>query len=340
MSGEEAIGSVEANPPRRLDLLVVARRPTGHGFLRLSLDAPPDWVSLPGQFLNVLCESDMKAMSASEGRDVEDGEEWPQATGLEISRRWPVVRRPFSISRVGGGTETTSPGRVARDVGRIRLEVLVRSVGTGSRFLHARPVGSLLNVVGPLGNHFTAPADDQLCILVGGGCGVAPIFGLADYLTDLGKRCLCFFGAKDAHDMPVTYREEPQATDNRVEPTDLVEEFAEDDIPTVLATEDGSAGYRGKVTEALSVYLRDLWKGEPLAVYGCGPTPMLKALGDIVRHYDVPCQVSLERFMGCGIGVCLSCATKRRDPLSDKGWTYRLTCRDGPVVDAAEMIWD
>jgi dihydroorotate dehydrogenase electron transfer subunit len=340
MSGEDAIRSAEAIRPRRLDLLVVARHQTGHGFLRLSLDAPPDWVSLPGQFVNVLCESDLKALSASEGRDVEDGEDWPQATGLEISRRWPVVRRPFSISRVGEMPGRTAPGRVARDVGRVRLEILVRSVGTGSRFLHSRPVGSLLNVVGPLGNHFTAPPDDRLCILVGGGCGVAPIFGLADYLADLGKRCLCFFGAKDVHDMPVTYRQEPPATGNEVVPTELVEEFAEDDIPTVLATEHGSAGYHGMVTDALSVYLRDLWKGEPLAVYGCGPTPMLMTLGDIARRYQLPCQVSLERFMGCGIGACLSCATKRREPLSEKGWTYRLTCREGPVVDAAEMIWD
>jgi len=340
MMGEEAMGSVEASRPRRLELLVVARQATGHGFLRLSLDAPPDWVSLPGQFINVLCESDLKALSASEGRNVEDGDQWPQATGLEISRRWPVVRRPFSVSRVGAMPEKNAPGRVARDVGRVRLEVLVRAVGTGSQFLHSRPVGSLLNVVGPLGNHFTAPSDDRLCILVGGGCGVAPIFGLADYLTDLGKRCLCFFGAKDAHDMPVTYRLDPPATDIRVEPTGLVEEFAEDDIPTVLATEDGSAGYRGRITEALSIYLRDLWKGDPLALYGCGPTPMLKALSDIARHYRLPCQMSLERFMGCGIGVCLSCATKRRDPKSEKGWTFRLTCRDGPVVDAADMIWD
>jgi dihydroorotate dehydrogenase electron transfer subunit len=140
--------------------------------------------------------------------------------------------------------------------------------------------------------------------------------------------------------MPVTYRAPPPPTHNRTEPTDLVAEFNEDAIPTVLATEDGSAGFRGMVTEALAAYLRDVWKGEHLALYGCGPTPMLVALTTIARERGLPCQVSLERFMGCGIGVCLSCATKRRDAASDKGWTFRLTCREGPVVDAADIIWD
>ena len=340
MADEETIHTVGAIHPRRLDLLVVARKPMGHGFTRLSLDAPPDWVSLPGQFINVLCESDLHARAASEGRDMECGEDWPRTTGLELSRRWPVVRRPFSISRVGDMAEVAAPGRVAHDVGRIRLEVLVRGVGAGSRFLQSRPVGSLVNAVGPLGNHFTPPQDDRLCILVGGGCGVAPIFGLADYLTDVGKRCLCFFGAKDAGDMPVTYRRTPEPTGTRIEPTDIVEEFAEDDIPTVLATQDGSAGFRGMATEALAAYLRDTGKGEPPALYGCGPTAMLKALSTVARRHRLDCQVSLERFMGCGIGVCLSCAAKRADPGSEKGWTLRLTCRDGPVVDAAEMIWD
>jgi dihydroorotate dehydrogenase electron transfer subunit len=340
MANEGTTRSVDAVRPRRLDLPVVARRPMGHGFMRLSLDAPPDWVSLPGQFLNILCESDLHALAASEGRDVEQGEDWPRATGIEISRRWPVVRRPFSISRATGMADKDSAGRVAHEVGRMRLEILVRSVGTGSRFLHSRPVGSLVNAVGPLGNPFAAPADDRLCILVGGGCGVAPIFGLADYLAGLGKRCLCFFGAKDTADMPVTYRRPPEPTGGRIEPTDIVQEFAEDGIPTVLATEDGSAGYRGMVTDALAVYLRDAWKGEPLMLYGCGPTAMLKALAAVARRHDAACQVSLERFMGCGIGVCLSCAAKRADPGSEKGWTLRLTCRDGPVVDAAEMIWD
>jgi dihydroorotate dehydrogenase electron transfer subunit len=328
MADEEAIHAVEATRPRRLDLPVLARRQTSPQFVCLSLAAPPDWISLPGQFINILCESDPEAVAASEGRLMQDeGEDWPSATGLEISRRWPVVRRPYSISRM------------TREGNRAWIEILVRAVGCGSRFIQARPVGSTVNVIGPLGNHFTAPKGDPLCILVGGGCGVAPIFGLADYLAARGKRCLCFFGASHAGDMPVKFREPPRPSEDRVETTDIVEEFASAGVRTVLASDDGSAGFRGNVTQALRAYLTQRPTREPLALYGCGPTPMLKAMTDVATEFDAPCQLSLERFMGCGIGVCLSCVTKRKDPASEKGWTFRLTCREGPVVDANNMIW-
>jgi len=335
--------AVPGAKPRRLDLPVVARRALGHKFVCLSLSAPPDWESLPGQFINILCESDVRALAASEGRPLDDSlDPWPRTTGLEIARRWPVVRRPYSVSRI------------VRSGDRFGIEILVRAVGSGSRFIQSRPIGSSLNVVGPLGNHFTPPEDDRLCILVGGGCGVAPIFGLADYLVEAGKRCLCFFGASDLGDMAVTFREPPAPTGDRVVPTDLVNEFARlrqggaplrrgvarIGVRTVVATEDGGAGFHGRVTVALRTYLGDVWKGEPLALYGCGPTPMLKVLSEMAIERRLPCQLSLERFMGCGIGVCLSCAMKRRDPVSEKGWTYRLTCRDGPVVEAGEIIWD
>ena len=320
----------EVSRPRRLDLPLVALRRAGREFAWLTLEAPPDWHSLPGQFVNILCESDPAAAQASEGRPLDDADaaEWPQATGLEISRRWPVVRRPFSVARL------------ARAGGRVRLEVLVRAVGCGTRFLCARPVGSSLNVVGPLGNPFTAPEDDRLCILAGGGCGMAPIFGLADYLAAGGKRCLCFFGAGSVREMPVEFRRPPLPTHDRIEIIDSVAEFAEARVPAVLASDDGSVGFRGLVTQALEAYLEQEWDGRPPVLYGCGPTPMLKALGDLARRREWPCQLSLERFMGCGIGVCLSCVTKRRDAASQMGWTFRLTCRDGPVVDAADIIWD
>lgn len=329
MAGNEAQPQDSLVKPRRLDLPVTARRALGRKFVCLSLAAPPDWESLPGQFINILCESDVRALAASEGRTLDDAcDPWPQTTGLEIARRWPVVRRPYSVSRIVHSGD------------RLGLEVLVRAVGSGSRFVQSRPLGSSLNVVGPLGNHFTAPEDDRLCILVGGGSGVAPIFGLADYLVDAGKRCLCFFGASELSDMAVTFREPPAPTGDRVVPTDLVNEFARIGVRTVVATEDGGAGFRGTVTDALQAYLAEARAGEPMAFYGCGPMPMLKALSATAQERRVPCQVSLERFMGCGIGVCLSCAMKRRDAASEKGWTYRLTCRDGPVVEASEMIWD
>lgn len=329
MAGESVAGGSEVAAPRRLDLPLVAKRAAGASFTRLGLDAPPDWDSLPGQFANILCESDPQAVMASEGRVLgdEEGGEWPQTTGLELARRWPLVRRPLSISRV------------FREGGRVRLELLVQPVGRGTRWLTSRPVGSAIDLVGPLGNHFTPPEDDRLCILVGGGAGVAPIFGLADYLVSLGRRCVAFLGAADVHKMPTAFRKLPEPTHRQVAATDAVAEFAESETPTVLATDDGSAGFFGTATAAIEEYFRTLWRGEPAALYGCGPMPMLHALAQIARERDLPCQVSLEGFMGCGIGVCLSCAVKRRDPTGGKAWTFRLTCRDGPVVDARDIIW-
>jgi len=349
MVGAAAHAGSDVSPPTRLNLPLVARRPAGRDFTRLILDAPSEWLSLPGQFVNILCESDPRAATASEGRPLDDGDaaDWPQATGIELSRRWPVVRRPLSISRVRVA-EGSGRGEavLAKSVGegskrrRIRLELLVRTVGTGTRFLASRPVGTALDVVGPLGNHFTPPADDRTCILVGGGCGVAPLFGLADYLHALGKPVICVVGANTAAGLPLEFREPPEPTGERIAAATCVADFAGPGIRVILTTDDGSAGFRGTATEALDQYFRGDGAGSAVALYGCGPEPMLRALARLAGERRLDCQVSTEGFMGCGIGVCLSCARKRRDAASEKGWTLKLTCRDGPVVDATEIVWE
>ncbi len=319
----------EVSRPRRLRLPILERRTAGRDFVWLTLRAPSDWVNLPGQFVNVLCESDLAEHAAAEGRVLEWNEgTWPQTTGLELAREWPVARRPMSIARV------------RRRGAEVDLMLLVREIGRGSRFVASRPVGATLDLVGPLGTGFTPPSDDRLCVVVAGGCGLAPIFGLGDYLSEAGKRCLAVFGAGTRADMPVGFLEEPRPTRDHVEMTDVVEEFAESGIRTVLATDDGSAGFEGTATQALRRWLADLAPDEPLALYGCGPAAMLRDLAAVAEAHGFPCQVSLERWMGCGAGLCLSCVHKRRDPASESGWTYRLTCREGPVVDTRTVVWD
>jgi len=315
-------------PARRLDLAVADRRPAGRDFVWLALSAPPDWQSLPGQFVNVRCESDARQVRASEGRPLDDAAEWPQATGLELSGRRALVRRPYSIARL------------ERRGGQVRLHLLVQVKGPGSQFLASRPVGADVDLVGPLGTYFEPPEDDRLCILVSGGCGLAPIFGLAEWLAEAGKRVVNLFGATSAEAMPVRFSEEPRATGERIEETSAVEEFARLGVATILATDDGSAGFRGPVTAALERYLEGLEGGEKPILYGCGPEAMLRRLAEIAGKRGLACRISLERYMGCGIGVCLSCVSKRRDASNPRGWTYRLTCQEGPVVDAAEIVWD
>jgi len=328
MKADAATGNVNVLPARRLKLPVLDRRPAGREFVWLTLAAPADWRSLPGQFINVLCVSDERAPAATDGRVLDGESVWPRTEGLELAQPGPIVRRPYSVSRI------------QREGNHVRLILLVQRRGAGSRFLQEQPVGAALDVVGPLGTYFTPPTDERLCVLVSGGCGLAPILGLADRVAALGKPCLSFFGCPTAAAMPVTFRTPPAATRDRAEATEAIEEFAASGIPTVLATDDGSAGFGGPVTAALETWLGEGWNGRPPALYGCGPEPMLKALAKLAEGYDLPCQISLERYMGCGVGVCLSCVAKRRGPTSDKGWTYFLTCRDGPVVDAREMIWN
>lgn len=320
----------ETSPPQRLELPLVERRPAGRDYVRLVLGVPAAWRSLPGQFLDVLCESNPRAAMASERRalDDADGGPWPQATGLELGRpKWPFVRRPLSVSRV------------RRQGGRVQVEVLVRTIGSGTRFLASRPVGAAVDVVGPLGTHFTPPADDRLCVLVGGGCGMAPIFGLADMLADLRRPCVLILGAPTLGDVPVTFREPPPPTGETVEPCRTIAE-PDTGVETVLATDDGTAGFRGTAIEAARRWIKGPGEDRPVAFYGCGPSRMMQALALLAERRGAPCQLSLERFMGCGIGVCLSCAQKMRDPTSEKGWTYRLTCREGPVVEAHDVVWE
>jgi dihydroorotate dehydrogenase electron transfer subunit len=320
----------EVSPARRLDVPLLDRRDAGSEYVRLTLGMPADWVSRPGQFVNVRCESDARAAAAAERRplDYEEGGEWPTATGLELGRRrWPVVRRPLSVSRRWAGDD------------RVRIEVLVRKVGTGTRWLAGRPVGVTLDVVGPLGNHFTPPEPDRLAVLVGGGCGMAPLVGLADWLADLGREAVLVAGAPTADQVPLAMDSRPEATDWRAAPCEVVA-ASEVPVPTVLATDDASAGFAGTAVAAAERYIEQTAAGRAVALYGCGPEPMLRALADLARRRDVPCQVSLEEFMGCGIGVCLSCVRKMRDPATEAGWTYRLTCRDGPVVEATDIVWE
>ncbi len=318
------------SPARRLDLPVLDRQEVGGGYVRLALGAPADWVSLPGQFVTVRCESDARAAAATERHPLayQEGGQWPQATGLELGRRrWPVVRRPMSLSRV----RTVGDG--------VRVEILVQAVGTGTRWLAGRPVGATVDVVGPLGNYFAPPAEERLAVLVGGGCGAAPLVGLADHLADLGREAVFVIGAPGLAQTPLTFEHEPKSTGGRVEPCTPAGESALP-VETILATDDASAGFAGTAVAAAERYLEQEAGRRPVALYGCGPEPMLRSLADLARRRVAPCQVSLETFMGCGIGVCLSCVRKMRDPASAAGWTYRLTCRDGPVVEAADIIWE
>ena len=212
--------------------------------------------------------------------------------------RDPLLRRPFSIHQVsGGGT----------------LQILFKVVGRGTAQLADVLPGDRIDCIGPLGRGFTPAKKDRLC-LVGGGMGLAPLYFLARRLLQTGKmpgKDFVLLGAR-----------------NREELSIFADEFSELGYTVQTATDDGSMGHHGLVTELLDPILPELkW------IYTCGPVAMMKICADKACVAEVGCQVSLETHMACGLGACLGCAVTGVDG------GYLHVCRQGPVFDAGEVAW-
>lgn len=202
------------------------------------------------------------------------------------------------------------PMAVFRELAGPAIEVLYKRTGRGTRLLAEARSGERVRLVGPLGCGFAPPPGDGAAVLVAGGTGIASVFELARSLAG-ARPVQVLLGARSAGDLMAE--------------TD----FAALDVALEIATEDGTRGARGLVTQLLEARLE-----APVAVvYACGPTPMMQRSAEIAAARGVPCFASLENHMACGFGVCLGCAA----PRSAGG--YVLVCRDGPVFDAAEIAW-
>lgn len=219
----------------------------------------------------------------------------------------PLLRRPMAVYGV-----STRDGRADG------LSLLVERRGRGTQLMAGFRPGAVTRVLGPLGTPFRPPADgaDREHLLVMGGVGAAPFPLLAAELRRRGQRARAFVGGRTAADLL------------------CLDDFARLGVPVTVTTDDGSAGCRGLVTEALRAYLAEA--AGPFAVYSCGPTAMMRAVDDLARGAALPHQVSLEAPMACGIGVCLSCVVRVGEP---RAWAYRRVCREGPVFDAATIVW-
>lgn len=217
----------------------------------------------------------------------------------------PFLRRPISL------------GLIDRERGRVGL--IIREAGRGTRAIAACGAGAALDLIGPLGRGFPSPAGGR-SLLVGGGIGAAPLFGLATGIAKgLGPhqaqtRMLMLLGARHAGELWAR---------------DLASELG---LPALIATDDGSAGHPGLVTEILAA---ELASGHIGTVYACGPTPMLSTVGRLAREAGVRGYLSLEQRMACGVGACLGCAWPRSE---SAGGGYAHVCRDGPVFEATEVI--
>lgn len=205
-----------------------------------------------------------------------------------------LLRRPFSLARQIGGV----------------TEILYKVVGKGTEALAQVKEGQTLKLLGPLGRGFSGISESDELVGVAGGYGIAPFWELAAQLKDQSKKLKLFYGARAAKDLI------------------YVDELESLGVELHLATEDGSKGHRGLVTELLE---KKLGEKKPQWVGACGPMGLLYAVGRWCENRGVEAQLSVEEAMGCGTGVCLGCVVK------DRQGHYRRACIEGPVMPSGMM---
>jgi len=216
----------------------------------------------------------------------------------------PLLRRPFSVHSIGEGST---------------ISILYRIVGRATSLFSTLSEHEHISVLGPLGKGFCPPAENERAILVAGGMGLAPIFFLAQSLPmEIRRRTILLLGFATSHQVV------------------LIDQIKNLGLELLLATEDGSEGFRGTATDLFEqVVDRDV--GEKPIIYACGPNPMLKKIAQKTKSLNLPCYMSLEGYMACGLGLCLGCAVKaarNEDP------EYYYVCKDGPVFSAEMIDWE
>ena len=303
----------------------------------------------------------------------------------------PFLPRAYSILRV------QRPGRRAVRLssplaggGKTAVEILYKVIGKGTTALSQLKRGDRVDFLGPLGNGYRVPRSLTTALLVAGGIGVPPVVALAERLgrsqfTDFGER----FGrahrrglsravhgsrrGKNGHRSSVIGRLKIVAFVGGKTRHDVlcVADLRKAGATVHVATEDGSLGHRGLVTDLLDSFLGSSVDGQRSTIYACGPHPMLHAVARIAERFEIPCQVSLEAEMGCGFGACMGCVipvqgsgtsasgsaeltveasvepfrvqgteqTMNHEPSTMNERSYKLCCKDGPVFDAQEIAW-
>ncbi len=222
----------------------------------------------------------------------------------------PLLRRPFSIFEILRGPDGAPAG----------LTILNKRIGVGTGLLYSLEPGSRVACLGPLGRPF-APADPPAeAWMVAGGVGLAPFVTLAEALKARGTQTRLFYGARREAELYYA---------------DLFRALG---VDVVLATEDGSAGTRGLVTDPLDAALAAAPPHQAIQLSVCGPTPMMRAVAELAARHGRPCDVSLEQVMGCGLGGCYSCVVPAREPGGAPHFVR--SCVDGPVFDASRIVWD
>lgn len=210
-----------------------------------------------------------------------------------------VLRRPFSVFNASNDT----------------ISIIYKQVGRGTTAMTSLAARNNVSIMGPLGNGFPLETGDRIPILVAGGYGVAPLSFLASRLKTRGIACI---GAKSKADLL------------------CIDMFRKLGWEVKITTEDGSAGSKGLVTDAIANVINEI-SGRTPEFFACGPDAMMKAVAGLVKGRKWRAWLSLDKHMGCGVGACLACVQRIRAENGTETW--KRVCKDGPVFESREVIW-
>lgn len=208
-----------------------------------------------------------------------------------------ILKRPFSIC-------LSYPEKS-------QISILYAIRGSVTSYISLLKPADKLSIIGPLGNGFDIPTDTSRLILLGGGIGIAPLISLLPYY---GSRSVFIAGFKSKEKL--------------IDPKDIFPE----DYDCLLATEDGSFGYKGTAVDIFKQYIKDKTLSHSIVI-SCGPISMLKQVAEICIKRRLDCYVSLETYMACGTGLCQGCVVKTKTG-------YKRVCKEGPVFKAEELCWN
>ena len=222
----------------------------------------------------------------------------------------PLLRRPFSVFEVLRSSDGTPAG----------ITVLSKRIGPSTTLIYDAQPGQIAACLGPLGRPFSVVDSPAEAWMVAGGVGLAPFATLAEALRARKVKTTLFYGARRGDELF------------------YLDFFRAMGVELVLTTEDGSAGERGRIVAPLDARLAARNAGAPVMIYACGPEGMLAATAKTAAKYSRPCQVSVERIMGCGMGGCYSCVVPMRG--DDGKFHHVRSCMAGPVLAADQIRWD
>jgi len=218
----------------------------------------------------------------------------------------PLLRRPFSVHRIKEGS----------------VEILYRVVGKGTEVLSQRKAGEELSILGPLGSGFPIEEKVDTAILVAGGIGIAPLICLAEKLVS-SKKVYALVGARTKE--LILYEKELKGLG----------------IDVRVATDDGSYGKKGMVTDLLRELLSTIYSLlSTIIIYACGPRDMLREVAQISKSYGIRSEASFEENMGCGLGACMGCVIKVKSNATTTPFVYKRVCKDGPIFNLDDVVWE